>query len=118
MELRLEVAQEAEEDAGESASWLASLWEELGEAADIDVEQEFSSEPDGSKGIAELTALLAHVPVGGIVAVAQFLRTWAARTSRTVLVSIDGDLIVIKGASREREDQVIDAWLARHTPSA
>jgi hypothetical protein len=118
MELRLEVAQEPEEDAGESALWLSNLWEELTESTDIDVEQEVGSAPSDSKGLSELVALLAQVPVGGIIAVAKYLHDWAARTDRTVLASIDGDVIVIKGASKEREDQVIEAWLARHTPSA
>jgi len=44
--------------------------------------------------------------------------SWTTRTGRTVEVSVDGDVLKLTGASREQQDRVIEAWIARHNLSA
>jgi L-aminopeptidase/D-esterase-like protein len=113
----LAVAPQADEVAGEAATWQSSLWEELADLDEVALEEEFDPAPDGAKGIAGLVALLAQLPVSGLAALAQFLQTWTARTGRTVEASIDGDTIKITSASRQQQDRIIEAWIVRHTSS-
>ena len=62
--------------------------------------------------------MLVQIPVTGLGALAQFLRAWVSVTGRTVEATIDGDPIRIRGASKEQVDQVLAAWIARHSASA
>jgi len=40
----------------------------------------------------------------------------ALRTGRTVEVSIGRDELKVTGVTARQQDQIIDAWLARHAP--
>jgi hypothetical protein len=44
------------------------------------------------------------------------VRGFALRTGRTVEVTIGGDPIKVTGATSQQQQQLIDAWLARHGP--
>lgn len=114
--MRLAVLAQADEEADEAVPWLAELGEELAELDGVDAEPLTGVVPSGAKGVAALAGMLSRVPVTGLTALVQFVRDWAARTGRTVEVSIGGDSIKITGASREQQDRVIEAWLVRNAP--
>ena len=42
------------------------------------------------------------------------MRGFASRTGRTVEVSIGGDELKLTGATSQQQEQIINAWLARH----
>lgn len=109
-----------DEDAEEVSVWAARLLAELSEADDAQVEAVADKAPDGAKGAGALVgALLARVTnLDALKALLGAARGWATRTGRTVKVSIDGDTLELTGASREQQDHVIEAWLARHAPAA
>lgn len=52
----------------------------------------------------------------GLRAVLGAVRGWTSRSGRTVEVSIDGDALKLTGVSSQQQEQIIDAWLARHGP--
>jgi hypothetical protein len=118
VEVWLKVAPQADEPTEESASWRAFLSEELLELDEVALREVSAPVPGGAKGAGDLAALAVRIPVSGVVALAQFLQAWAARTGRTVEASIDGDTIKITGASREQQERIIEAWLVSHTSSA
>jgi hypothetical protein len=72
-------------------------------------------EPHQAKGVSAITGALA-VRLGGTVlsAVVQRIRDWVGRTGRSVEITIDGDTLKVSGISSARQEQLIDAWLARH----
>ena len=39
---------------------------------------------------------------------------WAARTQRTVEITMDGDTLKLDAATPQQQQEIIDAWLARH----
>jgi hypothetical protein len=76
--------------------------------------------PGRAKGLAALVGWLT-VRFGtaeGLRAAVAAVRGWAARTNRTVEVSVGGDVLRLTGVSSEQQDRVIDGWLARHAPGA
>jgi hypothetical protein len=42
---------------------------------------------------------------------------FAARTGRTIEVSIGGDHLKVTGMTSQQQGEIIDAWLARHGPA-
>jgi hypothetical protein len=119
VEFQLVVLPEQDEEAGEFVPLVAQLWAELEELDDAEVDhfrgEELSA---GSKGVVSIGGLLAGVPLDKVKAFINVLWQFASRTGRTVEASIDGDTIKITQASREQQDRVIEAWLARHTAGA
>jgi hypothetical protein len=39
---------------------------------------------------------------------------WAARSGRAVEITVDGDSLKLGRASREQQDRLVEAFLARH----
>jgi hypothetical protein len=78
--------------------------------------------PAGAKGV-ELLALGALVvklarsaPV--LRGVVRAIRDWAGRTeTRTVSLTVDGDVLELTGASSSEVKALIDAWVERHAES-
>lgn len=69
----------------------------------------------GAKGAALEWANLAVTFSGGLPAIITLIRGWLSRNSGTkVTLELDGDRIVLEGASREHERQLVEAFLARH----
>jgi hypothetical protein len=118
MELRLAVATLAGEEISDTAPYLALLREELRDFDDVNLADVPDFVPNDAKGIAGLAALVASLPVSGMAALFRFLRSWAARTERTLEVSIGGDTMKIGGATQEQQDRVIEVWLDRHAASS
>ena len=113
----MSVALAEKEEAGEEASWSALLSQELSELDGVQVRQSFDDGPNGSKGV-RLGALFVLLTGDAARMLVEVVRGFVVRTGRTVEVSIDGDAIKITGASREQQDKVIEAWLARHSASS
>jgi len=74
--------------------------------------------PQGAKGFGDVAGwLLAQFgTLDGLRAVVTTVRGWASRTGRTVEVSIGGDALKVTGVTSHQQEQIIDAWLARHAP--
>jgi len=75
-------------------------------------------EPERAKGFGQLTnwLIIQFVTLDGLRAALAAVRRFASRTGRTVEVSIDGDSLRLTAATAQQQEQVIDAWLARHSP--
>jgi hypothetical protein len=116
VELQLIVLPTADEEAADTAQWSLSLLTELeNHDAVAEVVAESGPVPGKAKGEGGFTSLLAQLPLTAIDAIVQFVRAWAGRSGRTVQATIDGDTICIQGANREQTDQVLAAWVARHS---
>jgi hypothetical protein len=77
-------------------------------------------EPEWAKGFGQLTNWLT-VQFGTLESLRSVLaavRRFAARSGRTVEVSIGGDSLRLTAATAQQQEQIIDAWLARHSPRA
>jgi hypothetical protein len=77
--------------------------------------------PDGSRSALAAIAGMLTVSlqpglavVGAVVAV---VRDWLRRSGsgRTVKIAIDGDVIELTGASDEVQQQLVDAWVKKHS---
>ena len=77
--------------------------------------------PDGSRSALAAIAGVLTVSlqpglqvVGAVVAV---VRDWLRRSGggRTVKIAMDGDVIELTGASDEMQQQLVDAWVKKHS---
>ncbi|MFC5006325.1 hypothetical protein ACFPIJ_51955 [Dactylosporangium cerinum] len=93
------------------------------ELLDLDVEQvEALTEdtaPAGAKGLGSLVGLLG-VTLGsaGLSSVLAIIRDWSTRNNHAVELTIDGDTVKIERATPQQQEQLINAWVARHAGSA
>jgi len=77
--------------------------------------------PPGTRGgLAALAGVLSVSLAPGLQvagAVIAVVRDWLSRSGggRTVKLTIDGDVIELTGASDEVQQQLVDAWLRRHS---
>jgi hypothetical protein len=78
------------------------------------------AQPESTKGVAGLAKALIvrFVSSDALRAVVSAVRNWAARTNRTVEVSVGGDVLKLTGVTSAQQEKIIDAWLARHAVSA
>ena len=74
--------------------------------------------PERAKGLGKLAGWLVvqFATLDGLRAVLAAVRGWSARTGRTVEVSLGGDVLKVTGVTSRQQEQIIDAWLARHGP--
>jgi hypothetical protein len=100
---------------------LADLADQLrGELLELDVTSvaplSADEVPEGAKGAGLLAGWLVtqFATPDGLRAVLHAIGAWAVRTRRTVEVSIDGDMIKVGNATAEQQQEIVDAWLARH----
>ena len=58
------------------------------------------------------------VRLGGaaLVTLVKKIKDWATRNGRSVEITIDGDTLKVTGISEARQEQLIDVWLAKHSP--
>lgn len=78
--------------------------------------------PDGTRSVLAETAgalVLAVAPLGlaGLVGVAQEWARTAIPRHRSVRLEIDGDVLVLGGVTREKQDEMIADWVKRHANS-
>jgi hypothetical protein len=80
--------------------------------------------PDGSRsalaaiaGVLSISLQPGLQVVGAVVAV---VRDWLRRSGsgRTVKIAIDGDVIELTGASDEVQQQLVDAWVKKHSETS
>ena len=115
MDVLVVVLEDEDEDV---EAWASRLRRELAEFDGIDNVDtpQAGAGPLGTKGAGTAGgALLARVTgldaLRGLVAV---VREWVARTGRSVEIRIDGNVLKLNKVSREQQDRLIEAWIARH----
>jgi hypothetical protein len=76
--------------------------------------------PPGAKGIGQVAGWLVAQfgTLDGLRAIIDGVRSWAARTHRTVEITIGEDTLKLGAATAQQQQEIIDAWLARHHPRA
>jgi hypothetical protein len=118
-ELLIRVLPESCNDSEDLAEWTGQLLEELLEVDATTVTQKEAQEAtQGAKGWGAVPGqLVAQVSTfHGLCSAVAAVRAWVSRTGRTVEVSIDGDVLKVTHASSRQQEQIIEAWLARHAP--
>lgn len=120
-DVRLGVAEEGSDDARLEELALALRQELLAlDVRSVEPCREGEAPPGTRGGLAALAGVLSvsFAPglqmVGAVVAV---VRDWLRRSGsgRTVKLSIDGDVIELTGASDEMQQQLVDAWVRKHS---
>ncbi len=115
--LIVQVLPAADGDAEELADLAAELQAELLDVDGTSVAPLPAGEaPEGAKGLGDVAGWLVAQfgTADGLRALVTAVRAFASRTGRTVEVSIGGDPIKVTGATPQQQQQIIDAWLARH----
>jgi hypothetical protein len=115
--LILQVLPTADSDAEELADLAAELHAELlsvdgSSVAPLPAE----AAPEGAKGFGDVAGWLVAQfgTLDGLRVLVAAVRGFAARTGRTVEVSIGGDHLKVTGVTSRQQGEIIDAWLARH----
>jgi hypothetical protein len=108
------------DDAGDLDELTALLRSEL---LDMDVQsvEQLSDEeiPEGAKGVADIAGwLVVNLGPDAILAVVTKVADWVTRNRREVEVSYGGDTLKLGKATREQQQRIVDAWLARNTPGS
>jgi hypothetical protein len=117
--LIMQVLPVADSDAEELADLAAALRAELLSVDETSVAPHpAEAAPEGAKGLGDVAGwLLAQFgTVDGLRALVAAVRGFAARTGRTVEVSIGGDHLTVTGVTSQQQGEIIEAWLARHGP--
>jgi hypothetical protein len=111
---------EREADASRIDALHRNVREELRHVDDLEVATSRTVGQAGTRAVdvAALSSLaIAVLGSGGLTALVATLRGWLARehgTTRTVRLEIDGDVIVLRGASSTEEQRLLDLFLRRH----
>jgi hypothetical protein len=117
--LILQVMPVADSDAEELADLAADLHAELLSLDGTTVAPlPAEAAPQGAKGLGGVAGWLVAQfgTLDGLRALVTAVRGFAARTGRTVEVSIGGDHLKVTGVTSQQQEEIIDAWLARHGP--
>jgi membrane-associated two-gene conflict system component 1 (EACC1) len=106
-------------DVGDADDLAEQLRRELHETG-LDVTRPAPGEaPDLTKGDALAWAQLAVSFSGGLPALVAAIHAFTQRDeSRKVSVTLDNDTLEISGPTSRQQQQVVDSWLARHSPAA
>jgi len=104
------------DDAGELDELTGLLRSEL---LDLDVQsvEQLSDEeiPEGAKGVADIAGwLVVNLGPDAILTVVTKVTDWVTRNRREVEVSYGGDTLKLGKATREQQQRIVDAWLARN----
>ena len=117
--LVMQVVPMADSDAEELADLAGQLHAELLGVDDASVGPlPVRAVPEGAKGLGDVAGWLVAQfgTLDGLRALVAAVRGFALRTGRTVEVSIGRDSLKVTGATSQQQQQLIDAWLARHGP--
>jgi hypothetical protein len=115
--LILQVLPVADSDAEELADLAAELHAELLSVDGTSVTPlPAAAAPQGAKGLGDVAGWLVvqFGTLDGLRALVAAVRGFAARTGRTVEVSIGGDHLKVTGVTSQQQGEIIDAWLVRH----
>ncbi|MBD1862435.1 MULTISPECIES: hypothetical protein [Trichocoleus] len=122
-QLLLKISSELDLDAEELEQLTQQLREEL---LELDVESvnlvRAGEAPKGAKvgdPISWGTILVTLLAAGGVVTtLINAIQSWLARDERrSIIMEINGDKLQITGVSSKEQQQLIDAWIDRHTKS-
>jgi hypothetical protein len=120
-DVRVEVVEaEADEDQLEVLALLLRQELLMLDVQSVEPYQEGAA-PEGSKGgLAAVAGLLSVSLTPGLQALGSVIvviREWLRRSGsvRTVKLTIDGDVIELSGATGELQQQLVDAFVRRHT---
>jgi hypothetical protein len=114
--LVLQVCPGPEDDAEQVAELAGLLSREL---LDLDVSAvdrlPDEAVPPGAKGVAVIAGWLA-VQLGpeALRVVLAKVADWVTRNDREVEITLDGDKLKLRRATRKQQEKIIDGWLARH----
>jgi hypothetical protein len=117
----LQVLPEPDGDLQELSDLAGGLYAELSETDAVSVAAlTRGALPDRAKGLGVAAGWLVvnFGTLAGLRAALATVRGWAGRTGQSVEVGIGGDILKVTGASSAQQQQIIDAWLARHSPDA
>ena len=105
-------------DVGDADDLAGLLRQELHETG-FDVERPAVGDaPPGTKGDALGWAQLAVSFSGGLPALVALLRTFTHRDeTRKVTMTLGDDTLELSGPTSTQQQQLVDAWLARHSGS-
>ena len=108
------------DDAGELDELTGLLRSEL---LDLDVQsvEQLSDEeiPEGAKGVADIAGwLVVNLGPDAILTVVTKVTDWVTRNRREVEVSYGGDTLKLGKATREQQQRIVDAWLAKNAPGS
>jgi hypothetical protein len=122
LELRVEVDLGADADTAEVDEQALLLRADLLEL-DVDSVERPSAgpAPEGARAVdaIELGTLLVELTTGMIVPVVHSIRAWVARRqTRSVKLTLDGDSIELSNASDSEQQQILEAFFARHVSAA
>jgi hypothetical protein len=123
-QLQLRVALELDPgaDAAEVEERTLQLREELLELDVDDVQQpSVGPPPEGAKGVegALLGTLVLTAGREAVSAVVHLIAGWLSRGgARSIKLRIGDDLLELSDASKEQQQQAMEAFLARHPPSS
>ena len=124
VEVLLELLADPESDEPQRERLVRRLRAEL---ADLDLDVTVvgpagGSAPEGAKGADPVTLAAVVVamsaPGGVFTAVIETIKDWLARQSgrHRISITIDGDSIELATATAEQRQDLIDAFVRRHTP--
>ena len=118
--LILQVLPVGDSDAEELADLAAELHAELlgvdgASVAPLPAE----AAPEGAQRARGCSWLAAQFgTLDGLRVLVAAVRGFAARTGRTVEISIGGDHLKVTGVTSQQQEEIIDTWLARHGPGS
>ncbi len=118
--LILQVLPVADSDAEELADLAAELHAELLSVDGTSVAPlPAEAAPEGAKGLGDVGGWLVAQfgTLDGLRALVAAVSGFASRTGRTVEVHIGEDHLKVTGVTSQQQEEIIDAWLARHGPS-
>jgi hypothetical protein len=104
-------------DAEELADLADDLRGELLELDLVSVDSLAAGEvPERAKGVGQAAGWLVtqFATMDGLKALLAAVHSWVARTRRTVEVTMDGDTLKLTAATAQQQQEILDAWLARH----
>jgi hypothetical protein len=122
VELRVEIGLDTDADAAELDAETLQLRGELLEL-DIDSVERPSAglAPEGARAVdaVELGTLLVQLTTGLIAPVVHSIMAWMTRRhTRSVKLTVDSDSIELSNASASEQQQMLEAFLARHANAA
>jgi hypothetical protein len=105
-------------DVGDADDLAGQLRQELHETG-FDVEQpSVGDAPPRTKGDALGWAQLAVSFSGGLPALVAAIRTFTSRDeTRKVIITLSNDTLELTGPTSTQQQQLVDAWLVRHSPT-
>jgi hypothetical protein len=118
--LAVHVTADSDSDDAELEELAGRLRDELLELDVASVEPTPDEDiPAQAKGLGAVVGwLTVHLGTERLRTVVKAVRGWAARTNRSVEVSIDGDVLKLSNVTDAQQDRIIEAWLQRHAASA